>query len=71
MPAPLGEPLWVDDPGFRLERHLRIESRVVRGRRARLRRAFGRWRLALNAIEIEVVGDMHPFLHLGEGPGRA
>jgi diacylglycerol O-acyltransferase len=33
VPAPLGEPLWADDPDFRPDRHLTIE-RPVRGRRA-------------------------------------
>lgn len=32
VPAPLGEPLWVDDPQFRLDRHLAVETRPVRGR---------------------------------------
>jgi diacylglycerol O-acyltransferase / wax synthase len=31
-PAPVGEPLWIDDPGFSLDRHLRVETRSVRGR---------------------------------------
>lgn len=34
MPAPVGEPLWSDDPRFRLERHLSVETRSVRGRQA-------------------------------------
>ncbi len=32
-PAPLGEPMWVDDPGFRLDRHLVVEPSPVGGRR--------------------------------------
>lgn len=32
-PAPLGEPMWVDDPGFRLDRHLIVEPSPVGGRR--------------------------------------
>jgi diacylglycerol O-acyltransferase len=32
-PAPLGEPIWVDDPAFRLDRHVIVEPGPVRGRR--------------------------------------
>jgi diacylglycerol O-acyltransferase len=32
-PAPLGEPMWVDDPEFRLDRHLVVDTSPVRGRR--------------------------------------
>ncbi len=32
-PAPLGEPMWVDDPEFRLDRHLVVEPSPVGGRR--------------------------------------
>jgi WS/DGAT/MGAT family acyltransferase len=32
-PAPLGEPIWVDDPHFRLDRHLTVAPDPVRGRR--------------------------------------
>lgn len=31
-PAPLGEPIWVDDPEFRLDRHFAVEPGPVRGR---------------------------------------
>ena len=32
-PAPLGDPMWVDDPDFRLDRHLIVEPSPVGGRR--------------------------------------
>jgi diacylglycerol O-acyltransferase / wax synthase len=32
-PAPLGEPIWVDDPDFRLDRHVTVAPGPVRGRR--------------------------------------
>lgn len=32
-PAPLGEPMWVDDPRFRLDDHIAVESGPARGRR--------------------------------------
>ena len=32
-PAPLGEPMWVDDPAFRLGHHVVVEPGPVRGRR--------------------------------------
>ena len=34
VPAPLGEPLWADDPVFRLDRHLRVERPPPGGRAA-------------------------------------
>jgi WS/DGAT/MGAT family acyltransferase len=40
-PAPLGEPIWVDDPGFRLDRHVRVAPETVRGRRDLERLAGG------------------------------
>ncbi len=41
-PAPLGEPIWVDDPGFRLDRHVTVAPETVRGRRE-LERMAGRF----------------------------
>jgi len=41
-PAPLGEPIWVDDPGFRLDQHVLVEAAPVRGR-ADLERLAGRF----------------------------
>ncbi|HEX6945109.1 MAG TPA: wax ester/triacylglycerol synthase family O-acyltransferase [Casimicrobiaceae bacterium] len=32
-PAPFGEPIWVDDPAFRLDRHVTVAPEPVRGRR--------------------------------------
>jgi len=32
-PAPLGEPMWVDHPGFRLDDHVSVERAPARGRR--------------------------------------
>ncbi|MDX6581919.1 MAG: diacylglycerol O-acyltransferase / wax synthase [Solirubrobacterales bacterium] len=40
-PAPLGEPIWVDDPGFRLDRHVTVATEPVRGRRDLERLAGG------------------------------
>jgi WS/DGAT/MGAT family acyltransferase len=39
-PAPLGEPMWVDDPSFRLADHISVEAAPARGRRE-LERAAG------------------------------
>src|SRR5688572_27670015 len=41
VPAPLGEPIWADDPGFRLDRHVVVEPDPVRGRRELERLAGG------------------------------
>jgi WS/DGAT/MGAT family acyltransferase len=40
-PAPLGEPIWVDDPDFRLDRHVTVAREPVRGRRELERLAGG------------------------------
>ncbi len=40
-PAPLGEPIWVDDPAFRLDRHVTVAPEPVRGRRELERLAGG------------------------------
>jgi WS/DGAT/MGAT family acyltransferase len=33
VPAPLGEPLWIDDPRFRLDRHLTVHEEPLRDHR--------------------------------------
>jgi diacylglycerol O-acyltransferase / wax synthase len=33
VPAPLGEPMWVDNPSFSVGEHISVESRPARGRR--------------------------------------
>jgi diacylglycerol O-acyltransferase len=40
-PAPLGEPIWIDEPGFRLADHISVESSPVRGWRDLERLAGG------------------------------
>ena len=67
-PAPLGEPIWVDDPDFRLDRHVEVDA----GAGAGAARSGATWRAASSLGSSTARSPLWQIVVVPRaGPGRA